>query len=102
MNHFFNEMLKQVQHDKYYNEVALNVSPCDKSPVSNPFLNQRIRCADVPCVNESGTTRPVDCFCKRSSPIALAAFMASSKSPVSIILVICCEWCAQTPARKSA
>lgn len=36
-------------------EVAENVSPCERSPVSNPRRNQRTRCSDVPCVNESGT-----------------------------------------------
>jgi len=34
---------------------SLNVSPCFISPVSKPFFNQNIRCADVPCVNDSGT-----------------------------------------------
>lgn len=40
-------------------QMAENVSPCLRSPVSKPFRNQRTRWADVPCVNESGVTRPV-------------------------------------------
>ena len=47
------------------------------SPAANPALNQRTRCSDVPCVNASGTTRPPDCFCNRSSPIALAVLRVS-------------------------
>src|SRR5689334_423822 len=44
-------------HDSpVHNSVALNVSPIRTSPVSNPLRNQRERCSDVPCVNESGTT----------------------------------------------
>lgn len=35
---------------------VLKVSPCDISPVLNPFLNQNILCAEVPCVKASGTT----------------------------------------------
>ena len=40
----------------FHKSRALNVSPCSMSPVSRPRRNQRIRWADVPCVNESGTT----------------------------------------------
>ena len=38
-----------------YKSVTLNVSPWFISPVSYPFLNHFIRCADVPCVKASGT-----------------------------------------------
>ncbi len=37
-----------------YSFAAPNVSHCSGSPESNPLLNQRTRCADVPCVNDSG------------------------------------------------
>ena len=37
---------------------ALKVSPCDISPVCQPLRSQLERCAAVPWVNESGTTRP--------------------------------------------
>ena len=37
-----------------YRSLALNVSPCLISPVSNPFLNHRTRCSEVPWVKESG------------------------------------------------
>ena len=36
--------------------LAENVSQAAGSPLSRPALNQRARCSDVPCVNESGTT----------------------------------------------
>lgn len=38
-----------------YNACAVNVSQWAMSPESKPALNQRIRCAEVPWVNESGT-----------------------------------------------
>ena len=46
------------------------------SPLSSPRLNQVTRCSDEPCVNFSGITRPVASFCRRSSPIAAAAWSA--------------------------
>src|SRR6185295_1975607 len=61
-----------------YKLLALNVSPCLKSPVSSPLRNQRTLCSEVPWVNESGTTRPCAWRCKRSSPTELAAPRASS------------------------
>lgn len=33
-----------------------NVSQAAISPLSSPARNHRMRCSDVPCVNESGTT----------------------------------------------
>ena len=50
-----------------------NVSHDAGSPLSNPALNQRMRCALLPCVKLSGSTSPRDCFCSRSSPTADAA-----------------------------
>src|SRR5262249_19548913 len=44
------------RHTPRYRSLAAKVSPCDKSPVSNPRRNQRMRCSEVPWVNESGTT----------------------------------------------
>src|SRR3982750_4039794 len=46
-------------------------------------MNHCLRCAAEPCVNESGTTRPVACFCSVSSPIAVAVVSAASISPAS-------------------
>ena len=46
-------------------------------------VSQRTRWAEEPWVKESGTTRPWDRCCKRSSPIASAALMAVSISPGS-------------------
>ncbi len=37
-----------------YSDDALNVSQLLMSPLAKPALNQRERCAEVPCVNESG------------------------------------------------
>ena len=45
-------------------------------PCSRPWLNQRTRCAAVPCVKESVSTRPEVRFWIRSSPTAWAASMA--------------------------
>lgn len=39
-----------------YNSSASNVFPWLRSPVSSPKRNQRARCSEVPCVNDSGTT----------------------------------------------
>jgi len=39
-----------------HSPAASNVFPWLMSPVSYPFLNQYILCADVPCVKVSGTT----------------------------------------------
>ena len=64
---------------------AVNVSHWPGSPVSIPRLNQRTRCAELPWVNESGTTRPWAWRWRRSSPIAAAAFRPSSMSPASRI-----------------
>src|SRR5687768_3844868 len=60
----------------FYRLLASKVLQEATSPLSRPRSNQRTRCADVPCVNESGTTTPRDCFCSASSPMALAAFKA--------------------------
>ena len=49
-----------------------NVLQAAMLPFSKPVRNQRLRCSDEPCVKLSGVTRPVACFCKRSSPMALA------------------------------
>jgi len=35
---------------------VLNVSHSFTLPVSNPRLNQRTRCCELPCVNDSGDT----------------------------------------------
>src|SRR5262249_44427684 len=56
------------------------------SPLCRPRLNQRTRCALVPCVKLSGTTRPCAWRCRRSSPIAVAAAIAWSTSCSLIIL----------------
>ncbi len=53
-------------------------------------------------MKESGTTWPRACFCKRSSPMALAAFSASSISPGSSQSCRRWPWKAHTPARQSA
>src|ERR1700722_2708466 len=37
-----------------YNELADSVSQAEISPELKPFVNQRLRCSEVPCVNESG------------------------------------------------
>ena len=47
-------------------------------------MNQRLRCAAEPWVNESGTTRPVAFRCSVSSPIAEAVVSAASMSPSSM------------------
>src|SRR5262249_10717081 len=60
-----------------------NVLQDSIAPFWNPRLNQSIRCCDVPCVNESGATWPVDIFCNRSSPTAAAAPNADWTSPCS-------------------
>src|SRR5262245_43424939 len=70
-------------------------------PLSNPRRNHCMRCADDPCVKESGDTCPVDIFCKRSSPTAAAAPRADSMSPCSSRL-LCWVECAHTPAKQSA
>ena len=62
---------------------AENVSQVSIFPLSRPRRSHSTRCAEEPCVNDSGTTRPCDCFCKRSSPIAAAARKPSSASPGS-------------------
>ena len=63
-----------------------------------PRLNQRTRCADVPWVKDSGTTRPCVCFCSRSSPIAVAA--VERLVDVARIEHACmrCAWWPHTPA----
>src|SRR5690606_41320171 len=63
---------------KTYNWLAEKVSQSRMLPLSKPRWNQRMRCAALPCVNESGTILP---WCWRwsvSSPTALAAFRACS------------------------
>src|SRR6266702_7921006 len=44
---------------EFYYRPAANVLQACGSPESNPRLNHVTRCADVPCVNFSGMTRPV-------------------------------------------
>jgi hypothetical protein len=39
-----------------YNEPADSVLQSEMLPELNPFMNQRLRCADVPWVKASGTT----------------------------------------------
>jgi hypothetical protein len=39
-----------------------NVSHEATEPESSPLLNHDMRCWEVPCVNESGETWPVDIF----------------------------------------
>ena len=39
-----------------YSDCAENASQAESSPELNPFMNHRLRCAEVPCVNASGTT----------------------------------------------
>ena len=56
----------------------------------------------ISLMNEPGTTRPREAFSSMSSPIWLAALRASSTSPRSSQPLLCCEWCAHTPARQSA
>ena len=41
-----------------YSDCAENVSQAESSPELKPFMNHRLRCAEVPCVNASGTTYP--------------------------------------------
>jgi hypothetical protein len=41
-----------------YSDCAENASQAESSPELNPFMNHRLRCAEVPCVNASGTTYP--------------------------------------------
>jgi hypothetical protein len=71
------------QQSRHQSGFAENVSQSFGRPESMPRLNQRTRCSDEPCVNDSGTMRPCVCFCKRSSPIAVAALRASAMSPDS-------------------
>jgi hypothetical protein len=39
-----------------YSDAAWKVSHWRRSPLCRPRVNQRTRCSEVPCVNESGTT----------------------------------------------
>ena len=73
------------------------VSHASSVPARWPVWNHRARCADEPCENVSGRTRPVAIFCKASSPIACAAPSASSMSPASSSSRWLVE-CAQMPA----
>src|SRR5262245_9527885 len=52
-------------------------------PDSSPRRNHWTRCSEDPCVKDSGTTRPCDWRCSRSSPMAAAALRPSSASPGS-------------------
>jgi len=60
-----------------------NVLQLSTSPDFRPVVSHWTRCADEPCVKESGTTVPRDDCCKRSSPIACAVATADSRSPFS-------------------
>ena len=51
--------------------------------VENHARNHSTRCAELPWVKLSGTTWPPASRCRRSSPIAVAARRASSRSPGS-------------------
>src|SRR5215831_127096 len=83
-------------HPIYWNVLQPATVPC-----AIPRLNHCVRWTELPCVNDSGVTRPVDIRCRRSSPTAAAAFMALSASPFSRRLRWSVEW-AHTPARQSA
>jgi hypothetical protein len=61
-----------------------------------PVLNQRIRCWEEPCVNDSGLTLPVDIFCRRSSPYRGSAIPGSGRSNSSRIA------CSFSSANKQA
>ena len=41
--------------DVFYRDAAENVSQSRGWPESSPRLNQRTRCSELPCVNDSGT-----------------------------------------------
>ena len=58
--------------DATYKFAVRNVSQSDTRPLSSPRLNQRTRCSADPWVNESGTTRPVDCRAIIESGMTLA------------------------------
>ena len=62
---------------------ALKVSQASTEPDLKPAVNQRMRCSELPCVKESGTTARPALFCSVSSPTAFAALIASSASPDS-------------------
>lgn len=82
-----------------YKDCAGIVSHWRISPVAMPRRSHRhrCRCSLVPCVNASGTTRPCDCRCNRSSLIAPAAFRPCSKLPGSISFASnCCATAAHT------
>src|SRR6478735_299415 len=67
-----------------YRVLAEKVSQDLTLPDCQPVVNQRWRCALLPCVKLSGTTaRPAE-RCSVSSPILAAAFIADSMSPGSI------------------
>ena len=78
-----------------------NVLQASIVPWLMPRLNHSVRCADDPCVNDSGRTCPVISCCKRSSPTAEAAPIALSTSPASSRFR-CCVLFAQIPAKQSA
>lgn len=42
--------------DANYNVLADSVLQAEIWPELKPFINQRLRCSDVPCVKASGTT----------------------------------------------
>ncbi|OMP13346.1 hypothetical protein COLO4_01853 [Corchorus olitorius] len=78
--------------------LAAKVSQLSTLPLSKPVRNHLTRCAELPWVKESGTTRPWDWRCRRSSPMALAAFSAFSRSPGSSQFSRFWASLAQTPA----
>ena len=67
-----------------------NVSQLATSPDFKPVINHCVRCAEVPWVNESGTTRPCAWCCNRSSPMAEAVCIAASTSPGSMNCHLAC------------
>jgi hypothetical protein len=62
---------------------APKVSQLAGSPAFRPLSNQRLRCSDEPCVNDSSFTALPALRWSRSSPTASAARNASSTSPAS-------------------
>ena len=73
-----------------------NVLQLDTSPDFKPVMNHCVRCAEVPWVNESGTTRPCAWCCNRSSPMAEAVCIAASTSPGSMNCHLACARFAQS------
>ena len=56
-------------------------------PDSNPMLNQRCRCSELPWVHDSGLTNPPCCFWMWSSPTERAASAMRSRSSLLTALI---------------